>query len=168
MPHFFERYGTEAQCAAALAAQRWPGGFSSSCCVVADHYLVGHSARKLYKCLACRNQSSLRAGPLMDSTKLRLRSWSLATYLISHAKARMFALALTSQQGTSYRTAWLVHQKLMRAMTQRDGELPLTGMIQLDDAYLGGERAAGTRTARAGRAAGRARGDMCAPLPSPN
>ena len=47
MPEFFERYGTEAQCAAALAAQRWPQGFRCPRCVGSEHYIVGHGARKL-------------------------------------------------------------------------------------------------------------------------
>ena len=42
--------------------------------------------------------------------------------------------------GTSYRTAWLIHHKLMRAMAQRDSQTPLTGRVQRDDAHLGGER----------------------------
>ena len=76
----------------------------------------------------------------MDSSKLPVRTWFLAMYLICQAKTGLSALALMRQLGTSYRSAWLMHQKLMRAMAQRDSELPLTGHVQLDDAYLGGER----------------------------
>ena len=32
MPEFFERYGTEAQCQAALQAARWPNGFACPGC----------------------------------------------------------------------------------------------------------------------------------------
>jgi len=140
MPEFFERYGTEAQCAAALAEQRWPHGFRCPRCVSPEHYVVEHGARKLYQCCACRHQTSLTSGTVMDSTKLLLRTWFLAIYLISQAKTGLSALALMRQLGTSYRTAWLVQQKLMRTMAQRDSEQPLTGLVQLDDAYLGGER----------------------------
>ena len=42
--------------------------------------------------------------------------------------------------GTSYRTAWLIHQKLMKTMALRESEQPLAGSVQVDDAYLGGER----------------------------
>ena len=37
--------------------------------------------------------------------------------------------------GISYNAAWRIRHKLM----QRDREHPLSGWIQLDDAYLGGE-----------------------------
>lgn len=140
MTEFFASYGSEAQCAAALATQRWPEGFRCPRCDGSDHYVVGHGARKLYQCRACRHQTSLTAGTLMDSTKLPLRTWFLAMYLISQAKTGLSALALMRHLGTSYRTAWLVHHKLMHAMALRDSQAPLTGMVQLDDAYLGGER----------------------------
>lgn len=140
MPEFFERFGTEAQCAAALVTLRWPQGFRCPRCAFAEHYLVGHGVRKLFQCRGCRHQTSLTAGTLMDSTKLPLRTWFLAIYLISQDKTGLSALALKRHLGTSYRTAWLIHQKLMKTMALRDGEQPLAGLVQVDDAYLGGER----------------------------
>ena len=140
MPEFFERYGAEDQCAAALVAMRWPGGFRCPRCSSGAHYVVSHGRRKLFQCRGCRHQTSLTAGTMMDSTKLPLRTWFLAIFLISQAKTGLSALALKRQLGTSYRTAWLIHQKVMATMAQRDSELPLTGLVQMDDAYLGGER----------------------------
>jgi transposase-like protein len=140
LPEFFGRYGTEAQCAAAMAAHRWPQGFRCPRCEAAAHYVVGHGARKLFQCQSCRHQTSLTAGTLMDSSKLPLRTWFLAIYLISQAKTGLSSLSLKRQLGTSYRTAWLMQQKLMVTMSERDGQTPLEGSVQLDDAYLGGER----------------------------
>ena len=140
MPEFFSRYGTEAQCAAAMLALRWPQGFRCPSCGSAEYYLVSHGARELYQCRGCRHQTSLTAGTVMDSTKLPLTTWFLAIYLISQDKTGLSALALKRHLGTSYRTAWLVQQKLMKTMSARDAQEPLSGSIQVDDAYLGGER----------------------------
>jgi hypothetical protein len=140
MPEFFERYGTEAQCVAALLALRWPQGLRCPRRSSAEHYVVGHGARKLFQCGGCRHQTSLTSGTLMENTKLPLRTWFLAIYLISQDKTGLSALALKRHLGTHYRTAWLIQQKLMKTMAQRDSEQPLAGFIQLDDAYLGGER----------------------------
>ena len=140
MAEFFERYGTEAQCKQALVALRWPHGFRCPRCDSAAHYVVGHGARELFQCRGCRHQTSLTAGTLMDCTKLPLRTWFLAIYLISQDKTGLSALALKRHLGTTYRTAWLMQQKLMKTMALRDSEQPLSGQIQLDDAYLGGER----------------------------
>lgn len=140
MAEFFSRYGTEAQCAEAVKAMRWPPGFRCPRCSSAEHYVVGYGARKLFQCQACRHQTSLTAGTVMDSTKLPLTTWFLAIFLLSQDKTGLSALALMRHLGTSYRTAWLIHQKLMKTMALRDSEQPLTGSVQVDDAYLGGER----------------------------
>jgi len=139
MPEFFERYGSEAQCEAALAVLRWPQGFVCPRCASSAHYVVGHGTRKLFQCRACRHQTSLTAGTVMDSTKLPLSTWFLAMFLISQDKTGMSSLALMRHLGTSYRTAWLVHHKLMATMAERDAQEPLSGDVQVDDAYLGGE-----------------------------
>ena len=75
----------------------------------------------------------------MDSTKLPLRHWFMAMYLIGQAKTGLSALALMRSLGVSYRSAWLMHHKVMQAMAQADAQCPLSGNVQLDDAYLGGE-----------------------------
>jgi hypothetical protein len=62
----------------------------------------------------------LTAGTVLDSTKLPLRTWFLAIYLISQDKTGLSSLALMRHLGTSYRTAWLVHHKLMAAMAECD------------------------------------------------
>jgi hypothetical protein len=108
-----------------------------------DHYIVGHGARKLFQCNGCRHQTSLTAGSLMEHTKLPLTTWFLAIYLISQAKTGLSALALKRQLGVSYPTAWLLHQKINRAMATQDANHQLSGAVQLDDAYLGGERTGG-------------------------
>jgi hypothetical protein len=42
-----------------------------------------------------------------------------------------------------YPTAWLIHHKLMQVMAERDERYLLAGKVQVDDAYLGGERTGG-------------------------
>lgn len=79
-----------------------------------------------------------------------LTTWFLAIYLISQAKTGLSALALKRQLGVIYPTAWLIQHKLMQAMVERESAYTLTGDIQVDDAYLGGELTGGT----AGRGSG--------------
>lgn len=140
MPEFLKQYGTEDGCAQAMFAARWPEGFRCPRCEGDRYWHVRQGERMLLQCPACRYQVSLTAGTIMEGTKLPLRTWFLAIYLISQAKTGLSALALSRQLGVNYRTAWLMHHKLMRAMAQVDAGEPLQGNVQLDDAYLGGER----------------------------
>ena len=143
MPEFFQRYGSEEQCEAALEQARWPEGFRCPRCGGAAHCVLRGGSRKLFQCNACRHQSSLIAGTVFQATKLPLTVWFLAIYLISQAKTGLSALALKRQLGVSYPTAWLIHHKLMQAMAEREQRYVLEGQVQVDDAYLGGERSGG-------------------------
>jgi len=143
MPAFLKRYGTESQCAAALEHARWPTGFRCPRCDGAAYSRVRGRTHPLFQCQACRHQTSLIAGTVMQSSKLALSAWFLAIYLVSQAKIGLSALALMRHLGVSYPTAWLIHHKLMRAMAQRKARYVLEGQVQVDDAYLGGERSGG-------------------------
>jgi hypothetical protein len=143
IPEFLTHFGTEAQCADAIRRSRWPDGFRCPRCAGVQHYVVGHGARKLFQCGACRHQTSLTAGTLMEHTKLPLTTWFLAIHLISQAKTGISALALKRDLGVSYPTAWLLHHKINTAMAHQEAAHRLDGFVQLDDAYLGGERSGG-------------------------
>lgn len=79
----------------------------------------------------------------MQSTKPPLTTWFLAICLISQAKTGLSALALKRHLGVSYPIAWRIHHKLMQAMAERETRYVLEGQVQVDDAYLGGERSGG-------------------------
>lgn len=143
MPEFFKLYGSESRCEVALERARWPDGFCCPCCGQSAHCVLRGGTHKVFQCNACRHQTSLIAGTVFQGTKLALTVWFLAVYLISQAKTGLSALALKRHLGVSYPTAWLIHHKLMQAMATRESRYVLDGQIQVDDAYLGGERSGG-------------------------
>ena len=75
----------------------------------------------------------------MQATKLPLTAWFLAFYLIGQAKTGISSLELSRHLGVKYDTAWLLHNKILRAMADREEAYLLRGKIQIDDSYLGGE-----------------------------
>lgn len=135
---FMNKFGSEAQCRKQLFRIRWPNGFICPNCGH-THYSELHS-RPLYQCNQCRHQASITAGTIFAYSKLPLTTWFLAIYLITQDKNGISALELSRQLGVSYNATWRLKQKLMQAMKERDDEHPLTGFIQLDDAYWGGAR----------------------------
>ena len=143
MPEFLKDYGTEGLCEQMLEAMRWPEGFHCPRCSHEGHCVLGGNTHKVFQCNACRHQTSLIAGTVFQGTKLPLTTWFLAIYLIGQAKTGLSSLALMRQLGVSYPTAWLIHHKLMAAMAEREDRYVLEGDVQVDDAYLGGERSGG-------------------------
>ncbi len=143
LPKFMELYGTEEKCEAALEQARWPDGFRCPRCEGKEYGLIGGRRHKRYQCRSCRHQATLTAGTIMEATKLPLTTWFLAFYLVGQAKTGISSLAMMRHLGVNYRSAWLVHNKIMQAMSEREEAYVLRGKVQVDDAYLGGERCGG-------------------------
>jgi ribosomal protein L37AE/L43A len=140
---FIKDYGTEAQCEAAFAKARWPRGFQCPCCRHEAAYEFRRRSLAYWQCVACRHQTSLRSGTIMEHGRLPLTKWYLAIYLITQSKTNIAALALKRQLGITWKAAWLLKHKLMEVMVQREADRPLRGNISVDDAYLGGEKTGG-------------------------
>lgn len=122
---------------------RWPQGFVCPRCAATRATTFWHRGRTHWQCAACHRQTSLRAGTVFDHTRLPLTTRFLALYLLTQSKTNVAALELTRHLGVCYRTAWRVQHKLMQAMTAREASRSLSGLVQIDDAYFGGERTGG-------------------------
>lgn len=143
VPEFQALYGTEAQCEDALAQMRWPHGFRCPRCEGDAHGLAYGRRLRRYQCRQCGHQATVTAGTIMEATKLPLTIWFLAFYLIGQAKTSISSLQLSRQLGVAYNTAWMLHSKILRAMSEWDDCYVLQGKVQMDDAYFGGEHPGG-------------------------
>ena len=140
---FREAFGTEEQCRAALVRLRWPDGFVCPCCGHREHCVL--AGRGLYQCNRCKKQTSPTAGTIFHATKLPLTLWFAAIHLIVTAKNGISSVELGRRLGVKQPTAWTVKHKIMAVMARREGETPLSGRVEMDDAYLGGVRSGGKR-----------------------
>ena len=144
MTEFFERYGTQEQCEAAVIAWRWPDGFHCPSCAGAAHTLFRRGKLLYLQCSACRHQCSLIVGTVFENSKLALPLWFLAMHLLTQSKNNVSALELKRHLGVCYRTAWMLKHKLLEVMRLREDSRQLTGRVEIDDAYLGGQLSGGT------------------------
>jgi transposase-like protein len=140
---FEQQYGTEAACREALFRWRWPEGFECPICGERRHSAI--RSRQLFQCSACRRQTSLTAGTIFAATKVTLRTWFRAIYHVTQTKQGISSIELARRLGVTQSTAWTIKHKLGQVMLERDAERLLAGRIELDDAYLGGERSGGKR-----------------------
>jgi Zn ribbon nucleic-acid-binding protein len=143
MFEFLQRYGTEEQCEAALAGARWPDGYSCPRCKGSASYAFRRGRQPYRECVGCGYQCSLIAGTIFEATKLPLTRWFMAMQLLTQSKNNVSALELMRQLGISYPSAWLMKQKIMQAMLERESLRQLSGRVEIDDAYLGGQRTGG-------------------------
>ena len=96
------------------------------------------SSRFLWQCSQCHHQVSVTAGTVLHKTRTPIHLWFWAAYLTSTGTPGISALQLQRQLGLKrYETAWMMLHKLRRAMVAPE-RAPLTGLIEVDDAYIGG------------------------------
>jgi transposase-like protein/ribosomal protein L37AE/L43A len=134
---FQQRFGSEEACREYLFASRWPDGFVCPACgsVRAGEM---HRRRLLWQCKDCGQQTSATAGTVMHGTHMPLRTWFWAAYLVATHHPGISAKQLQRQLALSrYETAWLILQKLRRAMVAPEREL-LKGEVEIDEFFLGG------------------------------
>jgi transposase-like protein len=141
---FRERFGTEEACRQALFEMRWRDGLTCPGC--GGSRFCRLRTRELFQCNRCKRQVRLTAGTVFQDSKLPLTTWFAAIYHLTQAKNGVSSIELGRRLGVRRQTAWLVKHKLMRAMAVREAEKPkLSGRVEIDDAYLGGERPGGKR-----------------------
>jgi transposase-like protein len=137
MMDFADIFPTEEACLEYLALMRWPDGYACLRCGSKEATKIksGH-----YRCLECRYRGSVIFGTLFQDTHKPLRLWFQAIWYVVHQKHGVSALGLQKAlELGSYHTAWEWLHKLRRAMV-RPGRDRLSGMVEMDESFIGGER----------------------------
>lgn len=130
------RFATEEACRAYLFALRWPQGFTCAGCG-SDTYWQDRRGRVI--CTRCQRQRSVTAGTIFQDSRTPLVLWFRAVWWVTSQKNGASALGLQRVLGLgSYETAWTWLHKLRRAMV-RPGRDRLSGRVEVDETYVGGE-----------------------------
>lgn len=133
---FQARFASEEACRDYLFDCRWPEGFRCPRCGGEDAGEM-HRRRWVWQCKRCGHQTSVTAGTVMHKTHTPLRLWFWAAYLVATHNPGISAKQLSRQRGIRYETAWLMLQKLRRAMVAPERE-PLRREVEVDEFYVGG------------------------------
>jgi transposase-like protein len=134
---FEERFNTEAACLEYLRQLRWPQGFICPHCKARKAW---HTGTGLYRCTSCEMETSVTAGTILHRRRKPLRLWLRAMWHITNQKYGANALGLKRVLNFgSYNTSWQWLHKLRRAMVRPDRDR-LTGVIEVDETYVGGKK----------------------------
>lgn len=140
---FMKRFQTEEQCREFLFSLRWPEGFVCPCC--GSRHFCEVKKRRVYHCLDCGHQASVTANTIFHRSHTPLNKWFLAVFLMAQDKRGLSAAKLTRDIEVSPPTAWLMLQKIRKAMSDRDASYLLSRIVEIDDAYFGAPDEGGKR-----------------------
>lgn len=144
-PHFTD----ENEARAFLEAKRWPdGAVCPHCGVIGEAYRLRPTiegtktaVRKgVWKCGGCREQFTVTVGTVMEDSHIPLNKWLLAFHLLCASKKGMSAHQLHRMLGVTYKSAWFMAHRIRYAMTQEPLSSKLDGVVEIDEAYIGGKR----------------------------
>jgi hypothetical protein len=123
----------EDNCIQALYTARWPHGFRCPHCGHGQAYRISTRRLPLFQCRACRSQTSLTAGTIMEGSRTPLALWFCAIHLHS-TKDGVNAVQLSEMLGVTYKTAWLICHKIRHAMSRADSSKLLDGLVRITSA----------------------------------
>jgi transposase-like protein len=91
-----------------------------------------------YKCSSCKKKFTVTTGTVMENPKLPLRYWIMAIYFATSAKNGISAAELSRHLNVKDTTGWFLLQRI-RVMFADKAPAFLSGIIQLDETFVGGK-----------------------------
>jgi transposase len=95
--------------------------------------------RQSWTCTACGYHLHPTAGTIFHKSSTSLHLWFYAMYLMTSTRCGISAKQLEREIGCTYKTAWRIF-KQTRTLFADDGS-PLSGFVEIDEAYFGGKEA---------------------------
>ena len=132
-------FPNEEACVKHLENLRWPSGVVCPLCG-SNRKIYRLKRGNAYKCADCENTFSVRKGTIFEESKLELRKWFAAAWLITSHRKGISSCQLAREIGVTQKTAWFVLGRLREvagAMGNVGG--PVSGEVETDEAYIGGK-----------------------------
>jgi transposase-like protein len=135
LTEFTDYFHDEATCVKHFAAIRFANGEYCPHCGYGEIYKFSNGKR--YRCAKCKEDFTIRTGTVFGESKLPLRKWFMAIYLLSTSNKGISSVQLAKQVGVTQKTGWFVDHRIRSAMKQNKGQL--FGRIEADETYIGGK-----------------------------
>lgn len=131
---FTDYFKDEATCVAHFTATRFRNGEYCPHCHTTKIYKCAGGKR--YHCASCKQDFTIRTKTVFGESKLPLRKWYMAVYLLSTTSKGISSLQLAKHVGVTQKTAWFMDHRLRSAMKQDGGQI--FGTVEADETYVGG------------------------------
>lgn len=116
--------------------QRWPNGVQCMKCGSRNVQVRPTRKPQPFRCRACRRDFSVKTGTLMHGSKLPLRKWAIAMYLMSTNLKGVSSMKLHRDLGITQKNAWYLAHRIRETYRDRTGTFE--GPVEMDETYIGG------------------------------
>ena len=142
---FAEKFPDEQSCVDFLTATLFPDGKVTSPFVKdGDTYPI-NTRPGVYKCKQTKKMFSIRKGTIFEESRLPLKKWLYAIFLMHSLKKGISSVQLAKTVGTTQKTAWFMMHRIRHAVQHGSFKAPLDGTVEMDEHYSGGKKKGGKR-----------------------
>ncbi|HEY0826740.1 MAG TPA: IS1595 family transposase [Bacilli bacterium] len=134
---FLVEFQSEEMCLHYLIQQKWPAGYACDRCGCRSAYRTHTRRLPLFECVDCRYQASPLVGTVIEGSRTPLRKWFVALFLLSQDTIKTNATELSRIINVTYKTGWLILQKIRYAIGQADANVSLSGLVSVTGAIYG-------------------------------
>lgn len=141
-----KNYSDEDKARELIEKMRWPDGVICPHCKAEGAYkLTAKEGSKspvrkgVYKCKACRKQFTVKVGTIFEDSHIPLSTWLLAIHQMCASKKGKSAHQLHRELGITYKSAWFMAHRIRQAMAQEPLTSMLSGIVEVDETYVGGK-----------------------------
>ncbi len=134
---FFAQYPTDEACLQHIFEVRFGADHTCPKCEVPRKW-YRIKAERAYSCGTCGHHLHPTVGTIFEGSRTSLQSWFYAIYLFTTTRHGVPAKELERQLGVTYKTAWRMGHKIREHMAAVDGDEPLSGDVEVDEAFIGG------------------------------
>lgn len=124
-----------------LIEQRWGGRDSIECPACGRTSIYKRPSRKPmpYQCnwKPCKKDFSIRTGSVMQSSKIELRKWAIAYYLMTTNLKGISSHKLARELAITQKSAWHMLHRIRESWNRGTGMF--AGPVEVDEAYIGGK-----------------------------
>lgn len=133
----FEAFPDEQSCIDHLRSIRWRDG--EFCPYCGGTRIYHFSDRKTFKCGDCRARFSIKVRTIFEDTKIPLRKWFAAIWMITNHPKGIASTTLAKDLKITQKTAWFVLHRLRHAARTNSFNAPLKGAVESDTTFVGGK-----------------------------
>lgn len=121
-----------------LEALRWPDGTTCPFCANSDNAYTS-SGKNVYRCVKCRRNFSVLVGTIFEDTKLPLRIWLGAIWLVTDGSKRATSASFARDLGITQRSAWFILHRLRHAARTRSFNQQPNNSVEVGISAVGHE-----------------------------
>lgn len=128
-------FSTEMKCEKFLKEVRWGNEVISP---YDENSKVYKCSRDRYRCANTGKDFNVRTGTLFENTKIELRTWFLAIYIITSHKKGISSLQLSKDLDVTQKTAWFLLERIRKCFEVENYHV-LDNNVEVDETYIGGK-----------------------------